>query len=100
MPPAVQAGIVRLLRAKVKPGGAVHVSYNALPAWGGALGMQRVMRECGRRLATRSDRQAEEGLQAGAGHCAKADALQIVRCRGLHCCWSSDGHGADPLPRA
>ena len=33
--------------AKVKPGGAVHVSYNALPAWGGALGMQRVMRDCG-----------------------------------------------------
>ena len=30
----VQAGIVRLLRAKVTPGGAVHVSYNALPAWG------------------------------------------------------------------
>ena len=51
VPPAVQAGIVRLLRAKVKPGGAVHVSYNALPAWGGALGMQRVVRDCGRRLA-------------------------------------------------
>jgi SAM-dependent methyltransferase len=78
VPPAVQAGVVRLLRAKVKPGGAVHVSYNALPAWGGALGMQRVMRDCGRRLATRSDRQAEEGLKL-VQELQKADALQIIR---------------------
>jgi SAM-dependent methyltransferase len=78
VPPAVQAGVVRLLRAKVKPGGAVHVSYNALPAWGGALGMQRVMRDCGRRLAARSDRQAEEGLKL-VQELQKADALQIIR---------------------
>ena len=78
VPPAVQSGIVRLLRAKVKPGGAVHVSYNALPAWGGALGMQRVMRDCGRRLGSRSDRQAEEGLKL-VQELQKADALQIIR---------------------
>lgn len=53
---AVRRGIVRLLRAKVRPGGIVHVSYNALPAWQSALGMQRVLFEAGRRLATRSDR--------------------------------------------
>ena len=80
VPPAVQAGIVRLLRAKVKPGGAVHVSYNALPAWGGALGMQRVMRECGRRLGTRSDRQAEEGLKL-VQELQAADALQLISAR-------------------
>ena len=62
VPRAVQDGIVRLLRNKVRAGGVVHVSYNALPAWGPVLGMQRVMREAGRRLAWRSDRQAEEGL--------------------------------------
>ena len=62
VPRSVQDGIVRLLRSKVRAGGAVHISYNALPAWGPALGMQRVMREAGRRLAWRSDRQAEEGL--------------------------------------
>ena len=56
----------------------MHVSYNALPAWGGALGMQRVMRDCGRRLATRSDRQAEEGLKL-VQELQKADALQIIR---------------------
>lgn len=59
----VRQGIVRLLRAKVKPGGLVHVSYNALPGWGAAMAMQRVLREGGRRLATRSDRQASEGLK-------------------------------------
>ena len=32
----VRAGIVRLLAAKTRPGGMVHVSYNALPAWQGA----------------------------------------------------------------
>ena len=76
VPPVVQAGIVRLLKAKVRPGGAVHVSYNVLPAWGAALGMQRLLREGSRRLASRSDRQAEEGLKlVQALHAA--DALQF-----------------------
>ena len=62
VPKVVQDGIVRLLRDKVRAGGAVHVSYNALPAWGPAIGMQRLLREAGQRLGWRSDRQAEEGL--------------------------------------
>jgi SAM-dependent methyltransferase len=78
VPSAVQAGIVRLLRDKVKPGGAVHVSYNSLPAWGGALGMQRMVREGGRRLAARSDRQAEEGMKL-VKELQAADALQLKR---------------------
>jgi hypothetical protein len=40
--------------------------------------MQRVLRDCGRRLASRSDRQAEEGLKLVQALKA-ADALQIVR---------------------
>jgi SAM-dependent methyltransferase len=78
VPEPVQAGIVRLLGRKVKPGGAVHVSYNSLPAWGGALGMQRVLRECGLRLGTRSDRQAEEGLKL-VQELHAAGALQLTR---------------------
>ncbi len=78
VPASVQAGIVRLLRAKVKPGGAVHVSYNALPAWGAALGMQRVLREYGLRLGSRSDRQAEEGLKL-VKELHAAGALQLIR---------------------
>ena len=78
VPPIVQSGIVRLLRSKVKPGGAVHVSYNALPAWGAALGMQRVLRECGLRLGSRSDRQAEAGLKL-VKELHAANALQLTR---------------------
>ncbi|HWY24153.1 MAG TPA: class I SAM-dependent methyltransferase [Nevskia sp.] len=78
VPSAVQAGIVRLLGRKVKPGGAVHVSYNSLPAWGAALGMQRILRDCGLRLAARSDRQAEEGLKVVKDLWA-ADAPQLIR---------------------
>src|SRR6185312_2027523 len=83
VPPPVQAGIVRLLRAKVRPGGAVHVSYNALPAWGPAMGMQRLLREAGRRLAWRSDRQAEEGLDVVRGLFA-AEAIQLTRSPMVH----------------
>jgi SAM-dependent methyltransferase len=58
----VRAGIVRLLAAKTRPGGMVHVSYNALPAWQGAIGMQRIIYEAGIRSAGRSDAQAQAGL--------------------------------------
>jgi SAM-dependent methyltransferase len=78
VPPVVKSGIVRLLRSKVKPGGAVHVSYNALPAWGAALGMQRLLRECGLRMGSRSDRQAEEGLKL-VKELQAAGALQLTR---------------------
>lgn len=60
--PAVRAGILRLIKAKLVAGGALHVSYNALPGWQGLLGMQRLLREAGRRLSMRSDRQAQAGL--------------------------------------
>ncbi len=60
--PEVRAGIVRLLGEKTCPGGVVHVSYNALPAWQGALGLQRLIYETGIRTVGRSDRQAAAGL--------------------------------------
>ena len=63
VPTMVKAGILKLLRDKVRPGGAVHVSYNALPAWGNTLGMARLLRTVGRQRAGRSDRQAAEGLK-------------------------------------
>src|SRR6267154_4490940 len=58
----VRAGVVRLLAAKTRPGGMVHVSYNALPAWQGAIGLQRLIYEAGIRSSGRSDRRAEAGL--------------------------------------
>jgi SAM-dependent methyltransferase len=58
----VRSGIVRLLAAKTRAGGMVHVSYNSLPAWQGAIGMQRLVYEAGLRAASRSDLQAQAGL--------------------------------------
>jgi SAM-dependent methyltransferase len=59
--PAVQDGILRLLNAKLAAGGLMHVSYNVLPAWRGALGLQRLIREAGLRHGGRSDKQARAG---------------------------------------
>jgi SAM-dependent methyltransferase len=78
VPAAAQAGIVRLLRDKVRPGGAVHVSYNALPGWGSGVGMGRMLRMVGSQRAARSDRQAEEGLKF-IRELYAADALQLKR---------------------
>lgn len=58
----VRAGIIRLLAAKTRPGGVVHISYNALPAWQGGIGLQRLIYEAGIRSAGRSDLQAQAGL--------------------------------------
>jgi SAM-dependent methyltransferase len=60
---AVQDGIIRLLNAKLKPGGAFQLSYNTVTGWQSALGLQRLVREAGLRSATRSDAQAEAGLK-------------------------------------
>lgn len=63
VPPAVKSGLVCLLRAKLKPGAALHISYNALPGWSGVYAFQRLLREAGSRLGSRSDKQVEEGLR-------------------------------------
>jgi SAM-dependent methyltransferase len=83
--PAVRHGIVRLLRAKVKPGGIVHISYNALPGWQEALGLQRLVRETGLRQASRSDRQVQAGLEnaralrsAGAEHLRRSPLVSTM----------------------
>jgi SAM-dependent methyltransferase len=88
----VREGIVALLDSKVRPGGVVQMSYNALPGWQSAMGMQRLLREAGQRLATRSDRQAEAGAEtvralaaANAGHLRGGAFLQsLVERLGAH----------------
>lgn len=64
VPLPVRAGITAVLKARLRAGGMAQVSYNALPGWQGALGMQRVVREAGLRAAGRSDTQAMAGMQA------------------------------------
>lgn len=61
--PPVRAGIVRLLQTKLRAGGVLHLSYNALPGWQGMIAVQRLVREAGSRLPLRSDQQAQAGIQ-------------------------------------
>ena len=51
---AVRAGIVRLLARRLKPGGLVYLGYNALPAAGGDLALQRLLRHLAGRFGTAS----------------------------------------------
>ena len=83
VPATVRAGIVRLLRAKVRAGGLVHLSYNVLPGWQSALGMQRLIRAGGLARPGRSDRQAQAGFEllralhgAGAHHLTGAPFVE------------------------
>jgi SAM-dependent methyltransferase len=74
--PAVQQGIVALLAARLRSGGVLHVSYNALPGWQGGLGLQRLLFESGSRLGFRSDRQVSAGIEVvKALHAAEARHL-------------------------
>ena len=71
----VRSGIVRLLAAKVAAGGVVHVSYTALPAWQGGIGMQKLMRLSSEDPRATSHRRVQRGVSlvqalaaAGAPH--------------------------------
>ena len=58
----VRAGITRILAERMRPGAVLHLSYNALPAWQGALGFQRLLHDAGHLLGGRSDRQAANAV--------------------------------------
>jgi len=87
--PTVQAGIVRLLRDKVRAGGVVHISYNALPGWQGRLGMQRLVHAAGLAQPGRSARRVAAGfealraLHAGGARHLTGDAQLEALLRGL-----------------
>jgi SAM-dependent methyltransferase len=81
----VRDGIVHLLADKLRPGGIAYLSYNALPAWQGALGMQRLLLEAGHRANGRSDRQVAAGWEmvqslskAGAPHLRESGLVQSL----------------------
>ncbi|HEV8680372.1 MAG TPA: class I SAM-dependent methyltransferase [Stellaceae bacterium] len=84
-----RAGIVRVLGEKLRPGGIAYVSYNALPAWQGALGMQRLLLEAGTRAGGSSDRQVAAGWElvrtlaaAKAAHLNDSSLVQALTQRG------------------
>ncbi len=81
----VRAGIVRLLASRLRPGGLLHLSYNALPGWQGAIGLQRLLMEAGDRIGGRTDRRAAGALElaqalraAGAVHLAAGQPSELI----------------------
>ncbi|WP_406857269.1 class I SAM-dependent methyltransferase [Alsobacter sp. KACC 23698] len=57
-----QDAIIEIARKRLKPGGLLYVSYNAMPGWAAVLPLQRLMRENAKRVAGRSDLQTSSGL--------------------------------------
>jgi len=53
--PELQDAIVAFIDKRLKPGGLVYVSYNALPGWSSIAPMQRLMRELASLAFARSD---------------------------------------------
>jgi SAM-dependent methyltransferase len=64
VPDSVREGIVRLLRNRLKSGGIAFFGYNALPAWGDGIVLQRLLEEAGRNVAGSEVARAEAALSA------------------------------------
>lgn len=60
--PFVRADIVRFIRRHLKPGGIVFVSYNAQPARGAQIPMQRLIMQHAKRITGRSDDKVRASL--------------------------------------
>lgn len=78
-----QEAIVEIARKRLKPGGFLYVSYNAMPGWAPLLPMQRLMRENAKRATARSDQQTASSLDLlkaligeGAGYFRANPALE------------------------
>jgi SAM-dependent methyltransferase len=76
--PAVKAGMTRLLAERLRPGGCLHVSYNALPAWQKAFGFQRLLRMAGEQGSGGADRRVM-GAMVLARKLADAGAVHLNR---------------------
>lgn len=76
--PAKRQAALDLAAARLKPGGLLYVSYNALPGWAPIEPLRRLMNEAGSTVAGGSLARARHGLRvaralsdAGAGYFAK-----------------------------
>jgi SAM-dependent methyltransferase len=89
VPDSVREGIVRLLRHRLKPGGIAFFGYNAMPAWGDALVMQRVLEESARQLGGSEVARANAALDtlerlrdAGASYLPAPKVLEQIIAKG------------------
>jgi len=76
VPDVVRAGIVRLLRSRLRAGGVLLIGYNALPGFADCIVLQRLLREAARGVA---GSEVERGAQA----LAVLDALREAGIRYL-----------------
>ena len=60
--PALRRAIVDFLRERLRPGGAVYVSYNALPGWTEGIALQRLLKELAALAPDRSDRSIRRAI--------------------------------------
>lgn len=73
----VREGILRLLRSRLKPGGLVLVTYNAMPGWAEDLALRRLLRDLAARMSGPADRRIAEALEvAHTLHAAGMQALE------------------------
>ncbi|HEX7758199.1 MAG TPA: class I SAM-dependent methyltransferase [Caulobacteraceae bacterium] len=61
--PALQQAILSFFNARLRPGGAVYVSYNAMPGWSDASPLQRLVKELAGEIVARSDVAAERAIR-------------------------------------
>ena len=59
----VRADIIRFLRRFLKPGGAVYVSYNAMPGWSLGVGVQRLILEVAARATGGAEQRVETAIR-------------------------------------
>lgn len=73
----VREGILRVIRSRLKPGGLVLVTYNALPGWAGDLALRRLLRDLVGSLGGPRDRRMAQALDIARGlHLAGAASLE------------------------
>ena len=61
--PALQQAIITFFNARLRPGGVVYVSYNAMPGWSDAAPLQRLVKELAGEVVGRSDHAAEQAIR-------------------------------------
>ncbi len=81
----IRADIVRFLRRYLKPGGAVYLSYNAMPGWSLGVGVQKLLHEIGMRASGGAEQRVDAAIQfaekmnsVGAGFLAENPFLKSV----------------------
>jgi len=62
--PAVRAGIQRIIRERLKPGGLVYNSYNCLPGWAADSPLQKLVFEMARHLTGDASQRTQAALKA------------------------------------